>query len=261
MSSSFETRFVWTVLAIVTLMAVGTLGYTYIEGWPIRDGFFMTVITFSTVGYGETHQLSNTGRTFTSAFIVLCLFTMAFWSATLTSCLVEGDLNGKFKERRTRRMISKLRDHAVVCGSGTIAEAVAGRLLRRKMDVVLIDADEQRLEQLKSKYRRLLTVVGDPTNELVLAKTNVLRASYVVAVLDSELDNLLVVITCKGLGTDVAVYAQSDNGSISNRMRKAGVDEVIAPGEICGERVVDSISKRPSPDRPTAAMNEVAHIR
>lgn len=258
LSNSFERRFVSIVLAILALMAVGTFGYTYIEGWPVQDGFFMTVITLSTVGYGETHELTSTGRAFTSAFVVLCLFTMAFWSATLTSCLVEGDLNGKFQERRNRKMISKLRGHAVVCGSGTIAEAVIGRLLRKKTDVVLIDSDEERLEQLKTTYRRLHTVVGDPTNELVLAKTNVLEARYVVAVLDSELDNLLVVITCKGLGTDVSVYAQSDNRSISNRMRKAGVDELIAPGEICGEKVACSIaelqvSETKEPERVTTA--------
>lgn len=240
--SSLPRRLAAIVAAIVILTVIGTIGYTLIESWPIRDGFYMTVITLSTVGYGETQDLSHAGRIFTSAFIFLCLFTMAFWSAALTSCLVEGDLSGSFQERRIRKMISKLEGHTVVCGSCVMAEAVVTRLLRQRKDVVLIDSNEERVDQLKATYRRLLTVVGDPTNELEIAKTNLLEAATAVSVMESDLDNLLVGITCKGLGTNIFVFAKSDNRSIANRMRKAGIDEIIAPSEICGESVTQTIA-------------------
>lgn len=239
--SLFSKRLVSIVIAIASLSIIGTLGYTLIEGWAIRDSFYMTIITLSTVGYGETRDLTSVGRLFTSAFIVICLFTMAYWSATLTSCLVEGELNGRFRERRTRKMISSLKGHVVVCGSGAMAEAMIAYLLRKRHEVVLIDADEARLKQLDSSFRKLLTIVGDPTNELALAKTNIIQAAFVVAVLNSEIDNLLVSITAKGLENDVQVYALSDNHSIANRMRKAGVDHIISPSQICGEQVASAI--------------------
>ncbi|MFC1758077.1 potassium channel family protein [Planctomycetota bacterium] len=252
--------------AIIALTVIGTVGYTLIESWPIRDGFYMTVVTLSTVGYGETRELSRAGRVFTSAFILLCLFTMAFWSAALTSCLVEGDLSGSFQERKTRKMISKLKGHAVVCGSCVMAEAIATRLLRKRRDVVLIDSNKERGNQLKATYRGLFTVIGDPTNELEIAKTNLLDASTVVSVMESDLDNLLVGITCKGLGTEVFVFARSDNRSIANRMRKAGIDEIIAPSEICGDSVArtitanaDSAAKTDPSPKPQALQPSTSH--
>ncbi|MCA9216901.1 MAG: potassium channel family protein [Planctomycetales bacterium] len=242
----FTRRLAVVVVAIITLMVVGTLGYTFIESWPLRDGFYMTVITLSTVGYGEPNTLSPEGRAFTAAFIVLCLFTMALWSATLTSCLVEGDLTGRFQERKNKKMINKLQGHAVVCGSDAMASALISRLLRKRIDVVVIDSNVESLEHLKSAHRRLLTVVGDPTNELELSGTNILNAGMVVALMESELDNLLVAISSKSLGGGIQVLARADNFSIANRMRKAGVDTVITPSEICGDSIAQSIEARRS---------------
>ena len=178
--NTFGRRLGVIVAAMCALMLIGTLGYTFIESWPIRDGFYMTVITFSTVGYGETQELSQAGRTFTSAFIILCLVTMALWSATLTSCLVEGDLTGRFNERKNRKMISRLKGHTVICGSNAIVGALVAKLLDGGTEVVVIDSDESQVEQLKTTYRKVLTVVGDPTNELTLASTNILDAATVM---------------------------------------------------------------------------------
>ena len=96
---------------------------------------------------------------------------------------------------------------------------------------------KQRLEELQRRFRKLLVVEGSATNELVLAKANILNAKHVVAALDAEVDNLLISITCKDMGGDVAVFARSNDVTIANRMRKAGVDEVISPSQICGDRV------------------------
>ena len=226
---------------LIALLLLGSTGYVCIEGWPFGDGFFMTVITLSTVGYGETHDLTQTGRWFTSILIFCCLVTMTCWTAALTSFLVEDDLSGRYLRRRTLKMISKLQNHTIVCGTDLMAQAVIERLMRRREEVVVVDDDKQQLEALGKRFRRLLTVEGKPTNELTLAQANVISASNVVAAMDSEIDNLLIGITCKDLGSDVAVYAQSNDVTISNRMRKAGIDEVISPCQLCGDRIAELV--------------------
>ena len=217
------------------LVIAGTIGYTIVEGWGFADSFYMTVITISTVGYGETNALSSDGRAFTSGLIFVSLVSMTGWTAILTSFIVECDLGGHFQYRRTARMISELRNHTVVCGTTMMAQAVIERLAKKRADVVVIDSDVEQLAALKKRFRRVLVIEGDASNEMNLAKANILEAKFVVAAMDSELDNLLIGITCKDMGPNITVIARSNNLAIANRMRKAGIDEVISPSQLGGE--------------------------
>ncbi len=235
-------RLVVVLICVIVLVTAGTIGYTLIEGWPVWDSFYMTLITISTVGYGETHELTSAGRKFTSVLIPACLITMTGWTAVLTSFMVEGELSGYFQNRRTNRMIASLKGHTIVCGSGSIASAVIERLTRKRMQVVVIDDNEEQLAALKKRFRRLLIVDGKGSDELQLAKANVLDAANVVAAMESELDNLLIGITCRDMGGDICVIAKSNDLTIANRMRKAGVNEVISPNQLSGERVCDLIT-------------------
>lgn len=226
---------------LIGVVVFGTLGYCAVERWNLADSFFMTVITISTVGYGETNTLTEAGRWFTSGLIFLSLISMTGWTAILTSFIVECDLGGHFQRRKTARMIASFKDHTIVCGSGLMAQAVIERLARKRSDVVVIDNNVKQLAEFKKKFRRVQTIEGDATSELNLAKANILTARHVVAAMDSELDNLLIGITCKDMGEGIAVIARSNNSAISNRMRKAGIDEVISPSQLGGQRVTDLI--------------------
>ena len=234
-------RVVWYVLG---LLVFGTAGYVWLEGWSIPDGFYMTVITLSTVGYGETQTLTPPGRWFTSGLIFLCILSMTYCTATMTSFIVGNDLSGHFFRRRHLKMISQLKDHTVVCGGGLMGQSVIERLMKERKPVVLIESNGDVLEVLCRRYPRLLVVQGSATNELTLAEANIMTAKHVVAATDSEIDNLLIAISCKDMGHDVQVYARSNDTTIANRMRKANVDEVVSPSRICGDRVADLILAR-----------------
>lgn len=143
-------------------------------------------------------------------------------------------------------MIAKLKGHSIVCGTSQMAEAIIERLIRRRKQVVVVDDDPQRLEALRRRFKKILVVEGPPTNELHLAQANVLSADHVVAALPNEVDNLLISITCKDLGEAISVYATANDATIANRMRKAGVEEVICPSQLCGDHVADLILTTPS---------------
>lgn len=144
-------------------------------------------------------------------------------------------------------MITELRGHTIVCGSGPIATAVIERMARQRLQIVVVDDDPVRLAALTKRFRRLLVVEGKGSDELQLAKANILHAANVVAAMDSELDNLLIGITCRDIGGDICVIAKSNDLTIANRMRKAGVNEVISPDQLGGERVCELLTvERPS---------------
>ena len=226
---------------VMTLVMLGTIGYHLVEGWSLADSFFMTVITISTVGYGETNTLSEHGRWFTSGLIFTSLVSMTGWTAILTSFIVGCDLGGTFQRRRTAKMIQAMKGHTVVCGGGLMAQVVVERLMRKRAQVVLISEESDWLAEMKKKFRRLEVLEGKPGNELILAQANILNAKHVIAATDSEVDNLLIGITCKDIGPDVCVIAESNDLMIANRMRKSGIDEVISPVQLGGAKVTDLV--------------------
>lgn len=239
----FVRRLAIAIVGLSLLMIVGSVGYAILEGWSLADGFYMTLITLSTVGYGETHELSDQGRWFTSALIVTCVVGMTFMTAALTSLIVENDLSGRHIRKRMLKMISKLKNHTVVCGCGKMAEAVIERLMQQDVELVVVGEDRVRLNALGQRFRNLITLEGDPTNELLLAKANVLRAENVVAALESDVDNLMICITCSDMGRDVSVHARSNDTSIANRMRKSGAKNVVSPSRLCGDFIANSIAE------------------
>ena len=236
-------RLLKVVYWMLALVCTGTVGYRIIEDWSVCDSFFMTVITISTVGYGEPHTLSDTGRWFTSGLIFVSLISMTGWTAILTSFIVECNLGGNFLRRRTRKMIAAMKGHTVICGGGAMAQAVVERLMHKRSEVVLVDEDPQWLDSMKKRFRKLQTIEGNPCSELSLAQANVLNARHVIAATESEVNNLLIGITCKDIGPDVRVIAESNDMSIANRMRKSGIDEVVSPVMLGGDRVTQLVTQ------------------
>lgn len=230
----------WSLIAGIII--VGTFGYTVLEGWDTQDGFYMTVITLSTVGFGETRELSPVGRLFTSGLIFTSIVCVSMWTASLTSLFVEGELSGGFRRKRTIKMVSSLSGHTIVCGSSTLAQTVVERLTRKRAPVVVLDDNPAQIELIRRRFPRVPIIEMSAVDELALADANVLMAKTVVAALDSDFDNLLIAMTCKDLGTNVQVIARSDDLRVASRMKRAGVDEVICPHQLSGEHIAQLVT-------------------
>ncbi len=225
------------------VVIIGTGGYALIEKWSLMDGLYMTLITISTVGYGEINELTQSGRVFTSFLIIFSMISLVYWTAGITSLLVSGDLSGDFQKRRMLKMISNLRDHVVVCGGGVLAQTVIMGLTRKQLDVVVITDQEDQVQNLKRLFPTLNVVFSDPKCELSLADANVLNAKYLVAALESDYDNLLITITGAGLGTNIQILSCAMTNELAAKMMKVGASEVICPMVLCGEHVISLISE------------------
>ncbi len=149
-------RLATIVLILVLLIGAGTVGYVIVEKWSVADSFFMTVITLSTVGYGEINELSTSGRLFTSVLIFFGLCGMMIWTATITGVIVEGDISGSYERSRINRMISKLKNHVIICGSDAMAQAVIEKVVRDKKPLVVVDDNRKELiaSNVGSRRRR-----------------------------------------------------------------------------------------------------------
>src|SRR5579872_2564975 len=142
----FRKRFILIASALLITQLGGTLGFILIDHYPVFDAFYMTLITISTVGYGEIHPLSHAGRIFNSFLIFFGVTIMLLAVGGMTQAIIELELNQYFGKRRSRKMIEALHDHYIVCGFGRVGRGAAGELLRAGASFLVIDNNEERVE-------------------------------------------------------------------------------------------------------------------
>ena len=124
-------RFFLAIAMLAGVVLVGTAGFHTIEGWTWFDGFYMTLTTMSTVGYGEIHPLSHAGRIFNSALILASVIGAGFTIATFSQAVLEFEFGKMFGRRRMERELAKLSGHYIICGAGRVGRTVARELRGR----------------------------------------------------------------------------------------------------------------------------------
>lgn len=227
---------------LLTCVVAGTLGYHFIEGWSLFDGFYMSVITLATVGYGETHPLSPAGRIFTMVLIMGGIGMVTYGFSTLTSVLIEGEISDAFRRRRMDKDIARLTDHFVICGAGHTGSVICAELKKTGRDFVVVDRDPEALVQLEARLGfNLLRVVGDGTDDEVLLRASVKSAAGVFAVLSTDQDNAFVVLSAKGLNPKANVLACQKSLGVREKLLRSGADGVVDPEFIGGLRLASEM--------------------
>jgi len=222
-------------LVVLTLVA-GTLGYHLIEdGWSLFDGFYMTLITLTTIGYSEVHPLSPAGRVFTTVLIVIGLGAAAAVVGQFARIMIEDNLSAKWRNRRMVKQISRMKNHVIICGFGRIGNAISRELGGMGIPCVIIDRDDSRSEG--SRTQNLPTVMGNATSDETLIEAGIKRASILVAALSNDSDNLFVALAARDLNRDLTVIARGEDKGIETRMLRAGVDRVVYPAQLGGGQI------------------------
>jgi len=226
---------------LVSLLAIGTCGYIFIEGWRPLDAFYMTVITVATIGYGELKPLSDAGREFTMAIIFMGVGFFAYSINVLTEAAVEGKIKDIFNQRRMQKAISKLENHFIICGCGRIGKTILEMLIREGIPAVVIESNSAVVTELEDAGR--LVIVGDATNEDVLNNAGIARARGIVCVLHSDADNVYITLTARLLNPKVFILARASDRKAERRIYQAGANKVISPYEIGARRMGMAILK------------------
>ena len=225
-------------LLFITL-CVGTVGFSVVEGWGWFDAFYMTLITITTVGYQEIHPLDHAGRIFNSFFIFFGVSAVLLALGAMTQTIIELELQDRYGERRRKRLISKLRDHFIVCGFGRVGRNASFELQRANVPFLVIDRNEQRVE--RAMQASMLAVLADATNDDDLREAGVLRARGLIAALPSDAENLFIILSAKTLNPKLNVVTRASEEQAEEKLRRAGADTVFAPYTLAGRRLANSV--------------------
>ena len=224
---------------LLLVMAMGTAGYHYIEGWPWFDGFYMVVTTLTTIGYQEVHPLSHAGRVFNVFVILSGVSLLLLGVGALSQALLEFELQSFFGRRRMQREIGRLESHYIICGLGRVGRSVARELARKPVSFVIVENNESKIQRFSSE--NWLIVTGDATQEQTLREAQIERARGLIAATTTDATNLYIVLTARGLNPHLKIIARASEDSAEKHLLTAGADSVVSPYSFAGQRIAQSL--------------------
>jgi voltage-gated potassium channel len=233
-------RVVLSVAMFVGIFAFGTLGYTLIEGWPLFDSLYMTVITLATIGYGETHQLSTAGRAFTIVLIFLGLGLGTVLVGSAWQAVLEGQFT-RFLDRRKKvlELIGKLSGHTIFCGYSRLGKLAAVELASCGQNVVVIESNEVKAADAESAG--LYVVRGDATLEESLLQAGLGSASRLITLLPRDSDNLYVILTAREINSSIHIVTRAEDEVGEKRLKRAGADRLISTCSLAARKLSDGL--------------------
>jgi voltage-gated potassium channel len=233
---------------VFLVILLGSVGYYAIGHgeWTFLNCVYMTVISVTTVGFGEVlpgMEHNDGARAFTILVVLVGFASGGFLLSTLTAVIVEGDLGRLRRKKKMRKVIEALSGHMIVCGAGSTGRHVIEELIATNTPFAAVDTDEERLLELCRNHPlgAVPYVVGDATDESVLHEAGITRAGGLVAALREDKDNLFVVITARSANPGARIVARSGDLRVFDLLRKAGANAVVSPNLIGGLRLASEL--------------------
>lgn len=236
-----------------------------LSGDNFINALYMTVITITTVGFGEVHPLSPQEKIFTIFLILVSIFIFGYIISSFTEYIVSGQLFKQLKLKRVQKIIEKLEGHTIVCGYGRNGKQAIVKLKNYQKECVVIEQDKDLIEKLDND--EILNVEGDSTTDETLLKAGINNASNLITTLPSDADNLFVVLSARQLNKKIKIISRASNESSYSKLKIAGANNVIMPDKIGGNHmaslvttpdVIEFVDRLTIEGETTANLEEIA---
>lgn len=217
------------------LLLVGIIGYMILLKISFVDALYMTVITISTVGFGEVAQMDSQAKIFSIFMIFWGVGIVGYAFTTIVVMFVEGKIVDIWKGRRMDSKIAQLNEHYIICGSGELCDVIVKKFIKEALDFVVITDDHELLENYSKED--ILVVEGSSTEEEILEKAGITKAKGLISTLSTEVDNIVTVLTARNLNDKIYIIANSMSKSGSEKLLKVGANKTLSAVEISGKRM------------------------
>jgi len=233
-----EKKFEFLTLGILFIMAItfgSTIIYIY-EGAGVNpnitsffDAIYWSVITISTVGFGDISPVTIQGRVATLFLVIGGMGVIAFFTSIVTTSL--HDKLPLIKEEKVIGESNSYKEFTIICGFGRMGQVLAEQLFQAKQKFIVIDPNIATIEH-KDK-QKFLTICGDATNSLLLEKIGINKgAKNIIALSDDDAVNLSIILTARALNSTINIISRSNNISTKDKLYLAGANQVVLSNEI-----------------------------
>lgn len=229
----------YPIFLLLMILTIGVVGYRIISEVSLIDALYMTVITVSTVGFGELHPFNETEKIFTIFLIITSIGIFGYVVSVISEYIANNDLVEELKFKKVENQIKKLSNHTIVCGYGRNGKQAVAKLIQYKKLCVVIESNENELLDLKSGS--VPYIVGDATNDEILLKAGIEKANSLITVLSNDADNMYVVISARQFKKDLMIISRASDDSSNKKIKIAGADKVIIPNKLGGEHMASLV--------------------
>lgn len=232
-------KIIFAFTLMIIILFIGVNGFIIIEGYTFLDAIYMTVITVSTVGFGEIQELSKTGKVFTIIIIIISWITFAYAISMITSYFVEMELGGFFKKYKTKSKIKKMENHVIVVGFGRNGRQAAADLDSYNHPFIVIENNPEVIRNANETGFTFLE--GDATEDEILLNAKINMAKALITTLPIDADNLFVVLSARTLNKNICLVSRAGQKASEKKLRSAGANHVVMPEIVGGEHMVSLV--------------------
>ena len=245
------------LIAVAVAITTFTILFEAIEGWSFADALYMTVITLTTVGYGEVRPLDEAGRVVAMAAAVVGT-ALLFGGVGIMAEVVLAEIgSGRRERRKMQEQIAGMSDHYIVCGYGRVGSTVTTELRDSGRNVVVVDIRPDSID--RAREDGYLVVVGDATDEATLLAAGIERAAGLVATMDEDAYNVYVVLSARTLSRQLFIVGRANAPVAEARLKRAGANRIVSPYTMAGHRIAELAVRPAVSDYIDAALSR-AHI-
>jgi voltage-gated potassium channel len=232
-------RFSIALGTLAVLVAVGVGGYVLLDGLSFGDAIYLTVVTLTTIGYGDVVPHTTAARVFTMALILVGIGNVFYLASVGAEMVIEGHLRDVLGRNAMQRRINELRDHVIVCGYGRFGRVVADEIRKNDCPLLVIDVDPAREEELKRAGVPYL--IGSALDDDVLAQAGLDRASAIVVATPSDPDNVFITLSIREKSQTIRIHARGESDAALRRLELAGANQAMTAYHSGGRRMAASI--------------------
>ncbi|MGD1119585.1 MAG: potassium channel protein [Dehalococcoidales bacterium] len=238
-------KYIWCLIILVAIVIIGSIGYWLISGggYSLVDYIYMTVITITTIGFGEVIDLAGNpgGRIFTMFIALAGIGVLAYVLTSATATVVEGNLTKSFRRRRMEKIAEKAKGHYIVCGMDWAGLHIVQELRETKRPHIIIEISQNKIEKSLETFPKSTFIEGDATDNDTLIKAGIERAAGLFAVLGDDNQNLVICFSARHLNPGLRIVAQCTEMRNQDKMKQAGADSIVSPGYISGMRMASEM--------------------
>lgn len=234
----FRSKIYLAMSLMVMVLMVGVMGYRYISDYNWLDALYMTIITVTTVGFMEVKPLDAEAKIFTVMLIISSVIIFSFALSVITEYILSRNSLQLLKKKKVKNQINSLSNHVIVCGFGRNGMQAAERLKAYKRPFIVIERDKEVIEKHEDE---VLFVEGDANEDNVLIEAGVERASYLIAALPDDAENLFVVLSARQLNKDLFIISRASKVTSQKKLELGGANKVIMPDKIGGDHMASLV--------------------
>ncbi len=223
------------------LIIIGTVGYMLIDDYSFVNALYMTIITVTTVGFGEVQHLSDIGKLFTAVLILGGLGVLAYFITSISQNLFQNQLSFFYGGYNKMRRKTKMKNHVVVVGYGRSGGQVVSELISLGNSLIVVDESHEIV--INNMGTPIRFIEGDATQDEILEKADIKTAKSLISTLPNDADNLFVVLTARSLNPGLKIISRASSESSEKKLKMAGVDSVVMPERVGGAHMATLVAK------------------